>query len=275
MCVAFFSGVTLDTLRHNIGIYLRHTTELHTGYPLTFILILQLATELLFDTSANTRSSDSTEHVLVKEYGAMVKNDDYMMAMLHVFQGAVYYVWGQHDKGLALTLKTGILMDKLLSHSANMPGLYHQSVSLYASAQKSSKTLERRRWKRLALKRHKILRGWAKDGCCNVLHYVAALDAELAMLNGAKKDQVEKLYQKAIVVAARGGWVQDAAVANERLARYFQDHGETVEAGRRFEQAIEYYNDWGFTAKADCLRQESEEAISIWSISRRVSSDYK
>lgn len=199
-----FSGVRLATLRHNIDIYLRHTTELNTGYPLTFILMLQGATELLLDNDSSATSS-ATDHVLVNAYEPTVKDDDYMMAMLYVFQGSVYHAWGDYDRGLVLALKTGILSDKLLSHSANMPCIFYQGFAFYASAQKSSQIMERRRLKRQGMKRHDILKGWVKGGCCNVAHYVAMLDAELAVLNGTKKAVVEELYQKTIVLAARGG----------------------------------------------------------------------
>ena len=234
--------------------------------------MLQKATELLFDSDTRTVGA-TTDHFLVKIYGDLVKHDDFMMAMLYVFQGAVYFAWGDHERGLALTLNTGILLDKLLSHSANMPSLFHQCFALYASSRKSSRVTGRRRLKRLGLKRHAILRRWAKDGCCNVVHYVAVLDAELAILNGATKEKVEDLYQKAVVLAARGGWIQDAAVATERLAQYFRDRGDLEEAGRRFEQAIAFYDDWGFTTKSKLLSEERNDEISFWLKSRGLRPD--
>ena len=126
--------------------------------------------------------------------------------------------------------------------------------------------------KNLARKRHKILLAWAKDGCCNVLHYVAILDAELAILNKRDVKEVEELYQTAIVQAARGGWVQDAAVANERLAIYFEKRGDPVEAGRRYEQAIGYFDDWGFTQKSSRLREKAKPFLSSWMSTRQVAS---
>lgn len=245
---------------------LQYTNDLNIGVPLKDILILQRCVEKLLETGS---SITTTEPSLLDEYEEMVRGEDFTLGLLYTFQGYVYYARGNYEACSALAQKTGIMLDKLLSYFANMPVLYHQAMCLYACAQKSSNILTRRKLKGLASKRHKILRGWAKDGCCNVVHYVAILDAELAILNGESADHVEDLYQKAIVLSARGGFVQDAAVGNERLAGYFQGREERVEAGRRFEQSIRYFEEWGFTRKARRLGEESNDLISSWSFERK------
>lgn len=226
-------------------------------------MILQRCVEMLRDPGSY---DDSLEQPLLNEFEASAKNEDFTLAMVYSFQGYIYYVNGDFERCSALAQETGILLDKLLSYFANMPVLFHQAISLYIAAQKTSKMMKRRRLKALAVKRHNILRGWAKDGCCNVLHYVAILDAESAIYNGGTIEQVEELYQKAIVLAARGGFVQDAAVGNERLACFFLSRGERVEAGRRFEQAIRNYREWGFISKVERLGRETEDLISSWSV---------
>jgi len=263
---AFFSGMRVDTLKSDTDIYVRHTSELNAGYPLHFLIMIQRACELIVSFDSRTGSLESA-HTLVKELESHVKQDDYMMAMLNTFQGAIHYLCSDYEKGSALAQDVGILLDKLLSHSANMPSLYHQCFALYSSAQ-NAKGLKRRKLKRLGLKRHKILKAWAKQSCVNVVHYVAILDAELAALKGVKKAKVEELYQKATMLATRGGFVQDVAVANERFGYYMERRGEKVEAGRRFEQAVQYFDEWGFVQKAVLLSREKEELIAAWAIAR-------
>lgn len=246
LIASFFSGTNLDKLQNHIKVSLQYTQDLNIGVPLKDILILQRCVDMLLDTAPNEKN---TVLSLVDEYEETVKSEPFTLAMLYVLQTYVYYACGDHEKSSVLARKTGILLDRLLSYFANMPVLYHQALSLYACAQKSSLVFERRKLKQLALKRHKILRGWAKDGCCNVVHYVAVLDAELAILNGGDIKRVENMYHKAIVLAARGGFVQDAAVGNERLGRFFEVRGERGEAGHRYEQSIKFFEEWGFTTK--------------------------
>ncbi|KAG7340230.1 hypothetical protein IV203_023773 [Nitzschia inconspicua] len=166
---------------------------------------------------------------LLEETESSFGEDNFNIALAQVFQGQIYYATGDHQKGTALAIKTRILLKKMLSVSANMPK-------------------------------------WAQDGCPNVVHYVAILDSELAILNRSDKKVVEDLYQKAIVMAARGGMVLDAAVANERLAKFFEGLGDTIEAGRRVEQAMQYYEDYGLMPRAAFLRQQYSDHLSSWSL---------
>jgi len=150
------------------------------------------------------------------------------------------------------------MLKTFLSYFISMPSLHQQCLVLYASAQHCSNgRLRRSRRKHLSLQRHKILKSWAKGGCVNVVHYVAILDAELAILNNARREKVQGLYHKAITMSARAGIVHDLAVATERLAIYLNSQGELVEAGRRYEQASQYYQEWGFTWKSKHILQEN------------------
>ncbi|KAG7338014.1 AAA ATPase domain containing protein [Nitzschia inconspicua] len=258
----FIAQVHLPTLKSDIEVYMRQTIELDTGLPLNNAILLKRSVEILLDDSEQVEGRQS----LLDEARSLIGDDKFNGAMANVFQGQIYYATGEHQKGTALAIKTGILLKKLLSASANMPSIFHQSFSLYVSAQDTKSWRTRRRFRSLAKKRHDILRKWAKDGCPNVVHYVAILDSELAILNGLDKKVVEDLYQKAIVLSARGGMILDAAVANERLGRFFEGLGDTIEAGRRFEQAIQYYEDYGLMSRGMYLHKQYRDHISSWSL---------
>lgn len=222
------------------------------------ILILEHCITMLLDTSL----SSGTDHPLVSQYTESAKNEEFTLALLYVYQGYIYYAQGYFEKCAALAETTGILLDRLLSHYTNLPVLYHQAFCLYASAQVCSNRMRRHKLKSLAIKRHKILNGWARQGCCNAIHYVAILDAEQTILNQGKAAKlVEDLYQKAIVLTVRGGFVQDAAIANERLAGFFAKQGDQAEAARRYEQSILYYEEWGFKSKAEQLRRKTNGLV--------------
>ncbi|KAG7343726.1 AAA ATPase domain containing protein [Nitzschia inconspicua] len=256
---SFLAQAHLPTLKSEIDIYFRQTIELDTGIPLNNGIVIKRCVEILLDDS-EVRPS------LLEEATSLVGGDKFNIAMAHVFQGQIYYALGDHQKGTALALKTGMLLKQLLSCSANMPSIYHQCFSFYISAQNAKNWRMRRRLQKLAKKRHNMLRKWSKDGCPNVVHYVAILDSELAILTGSNKKVVEDLYHRAIVLAARGGMVLDAAVANERLAGYFESLGDNIEAGRRFEQAIQYYEDYGLLHRAIFLQQQYKDHLSTWSL---------
>lgn len=262
----FFSQVRLDKIQEDIKIYLRRTSDFDEGQLVTTLLLTRRSIEILLN--KDPMELETGSHVLLEEFVDSLKEEEFDFALGNMHQGQVYYALGLHHRSTELALDSGIFLERMLSCSANMPSIYQQSFSLYVSAQQAKKWRKRRKYRRLAKKRHGILRLWAKDGCPNVIHYIAILDAENAILDRSDQNVVEVLYQKAIVLAARSGMVLDAAVANERLAKYYERLGDTIEAGRRFEQAIQYYDDYGLESKANMLRQRFGDYISSWSMRR-------
>jgi predicted S18 family serine protease len=89
-----------------------------------------------------------------------------------------------------------------------------------------------------------------------VIHYDRLLDAERAALDG-KSNAALKHYQSAVSMAARGGFVHNTALANERYAEYLL-HGmsDSQEAVFYFEEAIRFYSEWGALKKVHLLREK-------------------
>lgn len=70
-----------------------------------------------------------------------------------------------------------------------------------------------------------------------------------------KKQQTKanKLYQKAVVGAARAGYSHDAGLANERYATYMLELCDKAEAKHRLEEASRFYKQWGAARKVEIL----------------------
>jgi hypothetical protein len=99
-----------------------------------------------------------------------------------------------------------------------------------------------------------LLQGWLDKGNPNVKHYVTLLDTEWAALNG-QRHVASKLYETSVTLAARGGFLQDAGLANERYADFLlRDVPDEDEAAHRMEEAIRFYGNWRAARKVDRLR---------------------
>ena len=108
--------------------------------------------------------------------------------------------------------------------------------------------------------------GIAKCGNPNVIHLVKLVDAEDAAIGTKSRKRAVKLYEEAITLAGRGGFVQDVALANERLADYLlwssngnsgeADNEDKEEAKFRLGKAIEYYTEWGAHRKVQLLQSK-------------------
>ena len=136
---------------------------------------------------------------------------------------------------------------------------FHRAVALYAMARKTRK----RKYKRQAKKIRKKIAKWQKSGNPNVSHFVTFLDAEQAAVN-KKYDEAEDNYSKAIITVARCGYLNHAALFNERYADFLKtERNDEGEAMYRWREAIRYYRDWGAHGKAHQLEQQIEQTKPI------------
>jgi len=84
------------------------------------------------------------------------------------------------------------------------------------------------------------IKKWANMGNPNVKHYDVLLDAEYYALRNDTSMALDR-YQAAIVAATEGGFIQDAALASERLAEFhIHVQGDMNEARNRILQSAEY-----------------------------------
>lgn len=127
-----------------------------------------------------------------------------------------------------------------------------------------------RKYKKHALQVKKTVEAWVGKGNPNVRHHLCLLNAEQAALDG-KNDQARQLYGEAITLSARGGFIHDAALANERYADFVIDN-DRDEAEYRLRESIRYYSQWGATQKVAMLRKSHGGLVaSMTSTSRIVS----
>ena len=75
------------------------------------------------------------------------------------------------------------------------------------------------------------------------------------MLFRSKLDHVKSAYDKAIRSALRSGFLQNAALAEERCALFFFDVGDTDNAEYYLRQSYGHYDEWGSAAKLHQLNK--------------------
>ncbi len=97
-----------------------------------------------------------------------------------------------------------------------------------------------------------IIRGWAKNGNMNVVHYLHILEAELAVLNGKNKNAKDK-FKAAIVTSSRNGFLQDSALAHELASAYFKAQGDDYWGDYHIDRSRACYQEWGCSEKVKQL----------------------
>jgi hypothetical protein len=190
-----------------------------------------------------------------------------LLACYKALQSRLYVIFGEHEKGASLAL--GVTRNNMISKVAIaspliMGDAFTRGVCLFSMARKT----KRRKFARRAKAIRSLIKSWVKQGNPNVQHYLALLDAEMAALKG-KIQSAEKLFQDAVISAARGGFVHDAALASERYGEFLLNDKpqpcelDKQEALYRFGEASKYYSDWGAVSKVASL-QKSMQTLNLW-----------
>jgi hypothetical protein len=154
-----------------------------------------------------------------------------------------------------------------VASSYNIWDTFIKGVSCFGAAQETRK----KKYAKMAQIFRSKIKKWLDTGNPNVKHYSLLLDAEWMALKGKKNDAV-KQYEAAILLAARGGYQHDAALATERFGEfYLKVMGDRDDAAYQIGQSIKYWGEWGAVAKVHHLEQKYGDLLPTKSTAVTVS----
>ena len=171
------------------------------------------------------------------------------------------YLWaylGEYELGAKQAIRRGDAYLKTVpGASFGMWDVFTRGIALYAMARKTGK----RKFKKHAEQTRKTIQSWSEKGNPNVHHHLLLLDAENAALGG-NVEEARTLYGKAISTAARGGFIPDAALGNERYADFVCGVDQD-EAKFRMGEALRFYSEWGASFKVTKLCESHPEMLDL------------
>ena len=130
-------------------------------------------------------------------------------------------------------------------------------VPLYAMARKTGHAKYKRQANRARVK----VQNFVKNGCVNFVHVLSILDGEFYAMTG-KAEKAKESYSRAIVEAARAGFIHNAALASERLGDYLVELNELDQAQDRYRASMQFFSDWGALRVASRLKNKHESLMS-------------
>uniref|UniRef100_A0A7S4V0M1 Uncharacterized protein n=1 Tax=Ditylum brightwellii TaxID=49249 RepID=A0A7S4V0M1_9STRA len=181
--------------------------------------------------------------------------------------------FGEYKAGASVAIEQGDEQSIQLKGGTfvSMMFLFHRALSMYAIARKHRK--KKRKYTAKANRIRKELTASLNKKNPNVFHYVSILNAEHAA-SEQKKNQEEivcQLYNDAIAISARGGYVHDAALAQERFGDFLlNDLGDEEEARYHIEGSIKRYTNWGAMGIVARLNNQYRRILSKPSLHREA-----
>ena len=157
--------------------------------------------------------------------------------MLHAYRR-------EYVVGAELAIQRG---NELLTNFPHQPigvwDMFLRGLCLYSAAKKTGQ----RRYLRHARKVRATIEKWLSQGNMNVRHHTTLLAAEDLALQ-KKFNSARQSYESSIVAASRGGFLHDAALANERCALFLlHELNDRENARYHIREAGRLYDEWGAT----------------------------
>lgn len=254
------TGVSLQTLREDLSLYSQQMKDLKRGPNLK-------STLAMYQTVLNLLGIDNKDNPTQNFSGTAMSEADLAASRLEpfwnsgvlFFQGMLLTYFGEHARQGEVFLTKGLdyLTKVFVASPTNPVDFYLKGVSCFAMARQTKK----QKYVKLARTCHSKIKRWLDMGNPNVLHYDALLDAEYMAFRG-KNFKAIKHFESAILLAARGGFQQDAALASERYGEFQMEVMNDLDEGRyRIRQAIKYWRGWGAMAKVEQLEHKYLELL--------------
>jgi len=136
---------------------------------------------------------------------------------------------------------------------------FHRAICLYGATRIGKQS----NFRKFADRIRSLIKSWVEKGAPNHVHQLSILNAEHAATGGGSQyDEVCRLFEKAITDSIEGGFIQNAALAQERFSDYLIEMGEELEAQNHLKKAIEYYSEWGAMRKVELLQEKFGEFLA-------------
>jgi hypothetical protein len=188
----------------------------------------------------------------------------FQLCLLRFFLAMTYTWFGEHEKCAKLAIADFDSLAKVYLGSVLVTmDCFYKGVSLFAMSHSS----KNKRYTKYAKKALMTIKRWVEKGNPNVRHYEALLEAEMTV-NSRWPHVAKKNYEIAIALSTKGGFIQDAALAQERFGDFLLRSGDRDEASFQFGEAIKLYNEWGAKAKALQLQRQHAD---LWQSSAETS----
>lgn len=241
-------GMPLEKVEADVQTHLNYAQQVGEQYTPTFFCVTRQMTRCLMGrTESPTSLSD--DQFNEEQHVAILQNPGLIGALnwYYVVKTALYFIAGDYENASQMADAA----EQKISSAYGLARVVQQvfqsamcGVVRYPALEESAK---QQAWQRLR-RYQRRLREWAHHSPDNYLHRYRLLQAEMARLQG-RVLKARHYYEQAIQQAQRSGYIQDDAIANERMAQFYIEQGNMVIARAYLMEARYAYLRWGATVK--------------------------
>jgi hypothetical protein len=250
----YLIGSPLEGLEADSFLYLKQMKALKLD-PAAYITkgFRQAYLNLLGSDNVDQPTHLSGESLSEEEYHRF-RDSEFIGTVFFAQQGILLTYFGEYVTFADMVIKVGHdhLQKVHVASPYNIWDTFIKGVSCFGAAHETRK----KKYAKMGQIFRSKINKWIDMGNPNVKHYGLLLDAEWMALKGKKYDAV-KQYEAAVLLAARGGYQHDAALATERFGEfYLKVMGDREDAAYQIGQSMKYWGEWGAVAKVHHLEEK-------------------
>eukprot|EP00977_Amphora_coffeiformis_P020355 scaffold8152_cov195-Amphora_coffeaeformis.AAC.2 len=254
MLLQLLSGHSLKTLEGDMSLYSKQMKDLKRGPNLKSTKAMQQAVLNLMGRNNRDGPTRFIGDSMSQDDFEQSRSEKFWDAGVYFFQGMLFTYFGEHAQQADIMIRKGhdYIAKIHVAAATVMTDYCLKGVSCFAMARRTGK----KKYAKLGMLCRTRIKRWLDAGNPNVTRYDSLLEAEYMAYKGQNFAAI-KHYEIALLLAARGGFQQDAAFASERLGDFQTEVMKDVEEGRyRIGEAIKYWGGWGAMAKVEHLEQK-------------------
>lgn len=195
----------------------------------------------------------------------MASSEHYKLIWWHFCRMQTAYYFGYDE--IALILRSRFYEYKVDDNAFNTTtfGCFFAALIALANVRSATGNIKRQ-CKTMARRDLRTMHAMVRKRGLNVIHKHYLLEAEYtATLTPDKKlsaESIKQNFNKAIAAATKTGFLQDAALANQRAAQHMLRVGDVFWASHYFTSACNLYQAWGADALVEHLLRERSDYVT-------------
>ncbi|MBF0103672.1 MAG: GAF domain-containing protein, partial [Desulfobacterales bacterium] len=263
---SFCAGEPLDTTLEKFKNFYLIMTKLK---QFNTIPVFEFWYQLVLNLTLETPDIFSIKGSICDENNIMPKliaaNEITSIGMCNVGKVFLYYFYGNYEEAIVEARKGEAYLPGLLGKYLLPFYYFYYSLALLAHYPKATAEEQQQYIESVELFQTKMAL-WAKFAPMNCEHKYVLVEAEKSRLTGTFEETI-RLYDKAIVLSMKHGFLQDEALSNELAARYCSDKGFEKFALSYLREAFYKYEMWGATVKCDLLKRNNPKFrydLTVW-----------
>lgn len=251
---SFFAGKNLEELEKEVDTYVETIKKLKQELPLYLTLIIKQLINNLRVKNANPVSFKSelyNEDIMIPFH--LESKDSTALSLIYISKLILSYIFEDHNNGEINRILAEKTIENIKSTFEFTAYYFYSSLNIIANYPNISKIKQISSIKQVSINQAKMQK-WSKHAPMNFLHKYYLVEAEMARIFNKDLKALE-FYNLAIEGARKNNYIQDEALANELMAKFYISRNNKKLAKFYMEEARYCYLVWGASAKVSHLQE--------------------